>query len=41
LPLANQQSGAQAALAAADWLIRRPAGSGPAALGETVTALAF
>ena len=41
VPLGNQQSGAQAALAAADWLIRRPGGSPAAAAGETVSALAF
>lgn len=40
-PLGNQQSGAQAALAEADWLIRRPLGSAPAAAGEEVSALAF
>ena len=41
VPLSNQQSGAQAALAEADWLIRRPVGSAVAAAGETVVALAF
>lgn len=41
VPLGNQQSGAQAALAAADWLIRRPLGSAAAEPGETVSALAF
>jgi len=40
-PLGNQQSGAQAALVAVEWLIRRPAGSAAAAAGETVSALAF
>jgi len=40
-PLGNQQSGAQAALAAVEWLIRRPVGSAAAAAGETVSALAF
>lgn len=40
-PLDNQQSGAQAALAAADWLIRRPVGGAAAAAGESVSALAF
>jgi len=41
VPLSNQQSGAQAALAAADWLIRRPVGSAAAAAGQSVSALAF
>jgi len=41
VPLGNQQSGAQAALAAADWLIRRPVGSAAAAAGQSVSALAF
>jgi len=41
VPLGDQQSGAQAALAAADWLIRRPVGSGAAAAGGNVSALAF
>lgn len=38
-PLANQDSGAQAALAAADWLIRCPPGQPARGAGETVTAL--
>ena len=38
-PLGNQDSGAQAALAQADWLIRCPAGTGPRGAGETVSAL--
>jgi len=41
VPLGSQQSGAQAALVAADWLIRRPAGGAAAVPGETVGALAF
>lgn len=41
VPLGNQQSGAQAALAEADWLIRRPLGSAAATAGKNVTALAF
>ena len=40
-PLGSPQSGAQAALAAVDWLIRRPIGSAAAAAGETVSALVF
>ncbi|MBW8755222.1 MAG: molybdopterin molybdotransferase MoeA [Sphingomonadales bacterium] len=41
VPLDSAQSGAQAALAAVEWLIRRPASSAAAAAGETVSALAF
>ena len=41
VPLSNQQSGAQAALAEADWLIRCPAGYPEGTTGESVTALAF
>jgi len=41
VPLGSQQSGAQAALVAVDWLIRRPAGGAAAVPGETVRALAF
>jgi molybdopterin molybdotransferase len=40
-PLANQDSGAQAVLARADWLIRCPPDSGPLAQSELVEALAF
>jgi len=39
--LDNQQSGAQAALAGAEWLIRRLPGSAAAAGGDTVSALAL
>lgn len=39
--VANQDSGAQAVLARADWLIRCPPGTGPVAAGELVSALAF
>ena len=41
LPLANQDSGAQRALAEASWLIRCPAGQGPLEVGTQVSALAF
>lgn len=41
IPLANQQSGAQAALIEAEWLIRCPPGGDAQALGETVSALRF
>ncbi|HEY6869136.1 MAG TPA: molybdopterin molybdotransferase MoeA [Novosphingobium sp.] len=41
VPLGNQQSGAQAALAEADWLIRRPVGCVAARVGDAVSALAF
>ena len=41
VPLGSQQSGAQAALAAVDWLICRSVGSPAAGAGETVSALAF
>lgn len=37
----NQDSGAQAVLARADWLIRRPPGCGPLLPGDHVSALAF
>jgi molybdopterin molybdotransferase len=40
-PLANQDSGAQATLAAADWLIRRPAGAAALPAGAVVSALAI
>ena len=39
--VANQDSGAQAVLARADWLIRCRPGTGPVAAGELVSALAF
>lgn len=38
-PVANQESGAQAVLAGADWLIRRPAGAPAAEPGDSVAAL--
>lgn len=38
-PLANQDSGAQGALAGAGWLLRCPAGSPERAAGETIPAL--
>ena len=41
LPLGNQQSGAQAPLLHARWLIRRPPGSGAEQAGAIVSALAF
>jgi molybdopterin molybdotransferase len=41
VPLGNQQSGAQAALAEADWLIRCPAGYPEGAAGDMVTAVLF
>lgn len=41
LPLGNQQSGAQAPLLDASWLIRRPPGSGPEQVGAIVAALDF
>lgn len=41
LPATNQQSGAQAPLAASDWLIRRAVGADAAAAGSVVQALAF
>ena len=41
VPLANQDSGAQAALAAADWLIRCPPGQPDLAEGDAVSALAL
>jgi len=40
-PISNQDSGAQAALAKADWLIRRPPNAPAAATGSLVSALAF
>ena len=40
-PFANQQSGAQAALAAADVLLRQPGGSVEAGKGETIATLDF
>lgn len=40
-PIGNQQSGIQAALVQADWLIRSAPGSPARTAGETVTALAF
>jgi len=40
-PITNQDSGAQAALARADWLIRRPSGSTAAEAGDPVMALDF
>lgn len=40
-PLGDQQSGAQASLAAADWLIRCPPGAPGAAAGDMVTAIMF
>ena len=40
-PISNQDSGAQAALAKADWLIRRPPNSPAQAKGAMVNALAF
>lgn len=39
--LRNQDSGAQAPLALADWLVRRPAGSPAAAIGDPLCALRF
>jgi molybdopterin molybdotransferase len=41
VPLGDQQSGAQAALADADWLIRCAPGQAAGAAGDIVTALAF
>lgn len=41
IPIANQQSGAQAPLAASDWLIRRTPHAPACAAGEVVRALAF
>jgi molybdopterin molybdotransferase len=41
VPLSDQQSGAQAALADADWLIRCVPGQPAGAAGDLVTALAF
>ncbi|MCL4674058.1 MAG: molybdopterin molybdotransferase MoeA, partial [Sphingomonadaceae bacterium] len=40
-PISNQDSGAQAALAKADWLIRRPPNAPGAVAGALVSALAF
>lgn len=41
VPLGNQDSGAQGALAAADWLIRCPAGQDALETGAIVSALSF
>ncbi|GMM92567.1 molybdopterin molybdotransferase MoeA [Qipengyuania sp. MTN3-11] len=41
LPARNQESGAQAPLAASDWLIRRPTGADAVGHGEIVSALPF
>lgn len=41
VPVGNQQSGAQAPLGKANWLIRRPAGSGAVASETSVDALPF
>ncbi|MXO48774.1 molybdopterin molybdenumtransferase MoeA [Erythrobacter vulgaris] len=41
MPIGNQQSGAQAPLATANWLIRRPAGSAAVAPETSVDALPF
>ena len=41
VPVGNQDSGAQGALAGADWLIRCPAGQGALAAGDLVRALSF
>lgn len=41
VPLGNQDSGAQGALAAADWLLRCPAGQAALEPGQPVTALSF
>lgn len=41
LPVANQDSGAQRALAEAGWLIRCPTGQGPLTAGDMVPALLF
>lgn len=41
MPLGNQDSGAQGALAQADWLIRCPAGQPALATGQPVSALPF
>ena len=41
VPVSNQDSGAQGALAGADWLIRCPAGQGAVAAGDLVRALSF
>ncbi len=41
VPLGNQDSGAQGPLAAADWLIRCPAGQAALEPGQAVTALSF
>ena len=41
VPVANQDSGAQRALAEANWLVRCPAGQGPLAAGAMVPALIF
>ena len=41
VPLANQDSGGQRALAEAGWLVRCPAGQGPIEAGAMASALAF
>lgn len=41
VPLSNQESGAQKALAEADWVIRCPAGQPARAAGESVACLSF
>lgn len=41
VPISNQDSGTQAAMVSADWLIRCEAGQDPLALGQAVRALAF
>ena len=41
MPLANQDSGGQRALAEAGWLVRCPAGQGPREPGTMIAALAF
>nr|WP_294848168.1 molybdopterin molybdotransferase MoeA [uncultured Sphingomonas sp.] len=41
VPTGNQDSGSQAAMVSADWLIRCEAGEGPKAVGQPVRAIAF
>lgn len=41
VPISNQDSGTQAAMVSADWLIRCEAGQGPMAAGQVVRAIAF
>lgn len=41
VPISNQDSGTQAAMVTADWLIRCAAGQGPVAVGQPVRALSF